>query len=265
MLARNVGTGVAYHRYNYDGYGEDYQGANWTGTGTGRLWPLLAGERGHLAVLAGHDALSQITTMLNMRTPGGLLPEQVWDQPPLAPRHGIPSMPLNTGQRTLSATPLAWAHSELIKLAWTRATGTPAEQLTEVTGRYTGETPSPSTSYWRINVPLLALPADRNLVIEDTQPFTLHYGFDDPGNWTNVSDADSKPLPFGMHGVTLAAAALAGQDRLNFIRHYGTRWDPHGNQSIPSSNPHHANSPSTAANAPGRPWPAGWLECLSLA
>ena len=233
MLARNVGTGVGYYRYNYDGYGEDYQGANWTGTGTGRLWPLLAGERGHLAVLAGQDGLSQLTAMLNMRTPSGLLPEQVWDQPPLTPRSGIPSLPLYTGQRTLSAAPLAWAHSELIKLAWTRATKTPAEQLTEVTGRYSGKPPSPSTSYWRITVPLLALPAGRNLVIEDTQPFTLHYGFGDPGNWTDVSDVNSNPLPFHMHGVTLAAATLAGQDRLNFIRRYGTTWDTNHNQTIP--------------------------------
>jgi glucoamylase len=232
MLGRDVGTGVAYYRYNYDGYGEDYQGANWTGAGTGRLWPLLSGERGHLAVLAGHEGLTQLTAMLNMRTPSGLLPEQVWDQPPLTPRNGIPSLQLNTGQRTLSATPLAWAHSELIKLAWTRATQTPAEQLTEVTRRYSGQPPSPSTSYWRITVPFSALPAGRDLVIEDTQPFTLHYGFGDPGNWTGVSDADSNPLPFDMHGVTLAAATLAGQDRLNFIRRYGTTWDPNHDQTI---------------------------------
>ena len=32
------------------------------------------------------------------------------------PQKGIPTLPLITGQRTLSATPLAWAHSELIKL-----------------------------------------------------------------------------------------------------------------------------------------------------
>src|SRR5262249_54105698 len=75
MLARGVGTGTGYCRYNYDGYGEGYDGANWTGSGTGRLWPLLAGERGHLAVLAGEDGLAQLTSMLNMRAPGGLLPE----------------------------------------------------------------------------------------------------------------------------------------------------------------------------------------------
>ena len=57
MLARNVGTGTAYYRYNYDGYGEQVDGGNWTGVGVGRVWPLLAGERGHGAVLAGQDGL----------------------------------------------------------------------------------------------------------------------------------------------------------------------------------------------------------------
>jgi len=46
MLACNVSTGVAYYRYNYDGYGEQVDGANWIGVGVGRVWPLLAGERG---------------------------------------------------------------------------------------------------------------------------------------------------------------------------------------------------------------------------
>ncbi len=233
MLARNVGTGTSYYRYDYDGYGEQVDGANFSGAGVGRVWPLLAGERGHLAVLAGEDGLAQLTAMLNMRTPSGLLPEQVWDQSPLYPRNGIPALPLTTGQRTLSATPLAWAHSELIKLAWTRATRTPAEQLAAVTTRYGGRPPAPSTSYWRPVVPLTALVAGRNLVVEDTQPFTLHYGFGDPASWVGVTDADSIPLPFGMHGVTLTAEQLSGQTQLNFIRRYGGTWDPSGNHTVP--------------------------------
>ena len=119
MLARNVGTGTSYYRYDYDGYGEQLDGANFSGVGVGRVWPLLAGERGQprrsSRVTTG---LPQLTAMLKMRTPSGLLPEQVWDQSPLYPQNGVPTLPLTTGQRTLSATPLAWAHSELIKLAW---------------------------------------------------------------------------------------------------------------------------------------------------
>ena len=43
-------AGPAYHRYNGDGYGEHEDGAPFDGTGIGRAWPLLAGERGHFAL-----------------------------------------------------------------------------------------------------------------------------------------------------------------------------------------------------------------------
>ena len=146
---------------------------------------------------------------------------------------GLDGHYVRIGQRTLSATPLAWAHSELVKLAWTRASKTPAEQLTAVTARYGGQAPAPSTSFWRLAVPLTGLVTGRDLVVEDTQPFTLHYGFGDPANWTGVADADSVSLPFGMYGVTLTAEQLSGQTELNFIRRYGGTWDPSGDHTVP--------------------------------
>lgn len=58
----------------------------------------------------------------------------------------IPSLPLLTGLRTLNAMPLVWGHSELIKLAWLRATGQPVERLHAVTTRYHGQTPTPTVT-----------------------------------------------------------------------------------------------------------------------
>ena len=49
-------------------------------------------------------------------------------------------------------------------------------------------------------MPLTGLVAGRNLVVEDTQPFALHYGFGDPANWTRGTFAGSVLLPFGMYG-----------------------------------------------------------------
>jgi hypothetical protein len=115
----------------------------------------------------------------------------------------------------------------------TRKTRTAAEQVTAVTARYGGQKPAPSTSHWRSAAPLTGLVAGRDLVVEDTQPFTLHYGFGDPASWTGVTDANSVPLPFEMHGVTLTAGQLNGQTNLNFIRRHGSTWDSAGNQTIP--------------------------------
>ena len=46
--------GQFWHRYNYDGYGETPDGGPFPGDGNrGRLWPLLAGERGEYELAAG--------------------------------------------------------------------------------------------------------------------------------------------------------------------------------------------------------------------
>ena len=39
--------GPCWYRYNGDGYGEHKDGSAFDGTGIGRPWPLLAGERAH--------------------------------------------------------------------------------------------------------------------------------------------------------------------------------------------------------------------------
>jgi glucoamylase len=53
LLRVETPNGPAYHRYDDDGYGEHADGSPFDGTGIGRPWPLLAGERGHGALLQG--------------------------------------------------------------------------------------------------------------------------------------------------------------------------------------------------------------------
>ena len=45
--------GPAWHRYQGDGYGEHADGGPFDGTGIGRAWPLLTGERAHYELAAG--------------------------------------------------------------------------------------------------------------------------------------------------------------------------------------------------------------------
>jgi glucoamylase len=72
-------NGPVWHRYNGDGYGEHDDGSAFDGSGRGRAWPLLAGERGHYELVAGRDPRLYLKAMVAMTGPGGLIPEQVWD------------------------------------------------------------------------------------------------------------------------------------------------------------------------------------------
>ena len=45
--------GPVWHRYQGDGYGEHADGGPFDGTGVGRAWPLLTGERAHYELAAG--------------------------------------------------------------------------------------------------------------------------------------------------------------------------------------------------------------------
>ena len=47
LLKVDTPAGPMWHRYNDDGYGEHEDGAPFDGTGIGRVWPLLTGERAH--------------------------------------------------------------------------------------------------------------------------------------------------------------------------------------------------------------------------
>src|SRR5664280_1976384 len=57
------------------------------------------------------------------------------------PTH-CPWRQLRNGQPSGSAMPLAWAHSKLIKLAVTAATGRPVEMLRQVSDRYAAKVPT---------------------------------------------------------------------------------------------------------------------------
>jgi glucoamylase len=219
LLRTDTPCGPVYHRYNDDGYGEHADGTAYDGTGIGRGWPLLVGERGHLALLAGEDPTPYLHAMTCMTGPSGLLPEQVWDTAP------VPSLGLEPGKPTGSAMPLVWAHAELLKLLAAQDRRRPLELLDSVWQRYAGTRPFAPTWFWRSEVPFDTLARSRSLVIEAQRPFTLHLGWN---GWHDVDDRPSEPLGLGMHGVRLDAAQLLPGTVVNFTRRYdddGSGWE----------------------------------------
>ena len=79
LLRTDTPNGPVWHRYTGDGYGEHADGSPFDGTGIGRGWPLLVGERGHYELDAGRDARPYLEAMRRLGSAGGMLPEQVWD------------------------------------------------------------------------------------------------------------------------------------------------------------------------------------------
>jgi glucoamylase len=73
--------GDMWYRYNHDSYGESQtDGSGWPaghGVLTGRLWPLLSGERGEYELAAGRPATTYLQTMANAANPGGIPPRRV--------------------------------------------------------------------------------------------------------------------------------------------------------------------------------------------
>ncbi|MGH8337247.1 MAG: glycoside hydrolase family 15 protein, partial [Gammaproteobacteria bacterium] len=113
LLKVDTPAGPCWHRYNDDGYGEHKNGMPFDGTGHGRAWPLLTGERAHYELAAGRRAVAErlMHTMSAFASPGGMLPEQIWDT------QDIPRKELFFGKPSGSAMPLVWAHAEYVKLS----------------------------------------------------------------------------------------------------------------------------------------------------
>jgi len=199
--------GVAYHRYNCDGYGEQADGRPYDGNGIGRAWPLLTGELAHYELQLGRDVSRYLRMMARMTGPGGLMPEQVWDGP------ALPERGLEPGKPTGSAMPLVWAHAEFLKLLCARKEKRPLELLSSVESHLRAQSKRPKAWHWRTDTPFETIPANRDLLVERDAPFLLHYGFD---GWQRVQDRQSVRLPFGRFGVRLSASELADRGILDF-------------------------------------------------
>lgn len=214
LLKTDTPCGPVWHRYNGDGYGEHADGSPFDGTGIGRGWPLLVGERGHYALAAGEDALPYINAMAAMTGKGGLLPEQIWDTDP------IPGKDLFPGHPSGSAMPLVWAHSEFVKLCHSTVQGTPVDRPANTWKRYQGKVPNIDYRLWRLRQRPRQLFAGQELRVLLQAPFILHWG---TSGWQAVQDTDSEDWGLG-HVVLLPVQKLSAGDSVQFT----IRWRDSG-------------------------------------
>lgn len=195
-LRAELPQGPLWYRYTGDGYGEHEDGAPFDGTGQGRPWPLLAGERAHYELAAGRREAAEalLATLEKSAGSGGLLPEQVWDG------RDLPEKELFLGRPSGSAMPLVWAHSEHIKLLRSLKDGTVFDMPPQGVERYIKNKTGSGLRIWRFNNRLSSIPLGKTLRIETEAKALVHWSTD---NWATVSDAPMAPSGLSTYYVDL--------------------------------------------------------------
>lgn len=206
ILKVETPLGPCWHRYNHDGYGQREDGGPYGGFGTGRAWPVLTGERGHYEIAAGHDPKPYIRAMERFASSGGLLPEQVWDEPDRRDAH------MQFGRPTGSAMPLVWAHGEYIKLLRSAHEGYVFDLIPDVAKRYlVDRSKCKKLEIWKQNRQIRTVRSDHILRIQAPSAFILHWSLDD---WRTVADTRSNSTSLGVEYVDIDGEASRGRSVL---------------------------------------------------
>ncbi len=186
--------GPCWHRYNHDGYGTRTDGGPFQGWGKGRAWPLLTGERAHYELAAGRDVSRYVRAMEAFASKGGMLPEQIWDEP------DKPEAGMYFGRPAGSAMPLMWAHAEYIKLLRSCADGQPFDRIPIVEDRYLSGRKRKDLEVWKPNRQLRRMPAGQLLRIQAPSSFRLRWTKDDRQTFEDTHSTDTG---LGIHFVDL--------------------------------------------------------------
>jgi glucoamylase len=226
LLRVKLPQGPCWYRYNGDGYGEHEDGSPFDGTGIGRPWPLLAGERAHYEIAAGRpQAAEELLRVMEFSTEGGrLIPEQVWDV------GDLPARELFAGKPSGSACPLVWAHSEYIKLRRSLRDGKVFDQPPQTVQRYLVEKKKATYFAWRLNNKCRTMPQGKKLRLVLTAPALVHWSFD---NWGTQQDANTNDTGLGTYVADLPTDRLSVGSEIVFTFYWlqEQRWEG-GNFSV---------------------------------
>ncbi|MGA7848925.1 MAG: glucan 1,4-alpha-glucosidase [Terriglobales bacterium] len=220
LLRVKLPQGPGWYRYNRDGYGEHEDGSPFDGTGIGRPWPLLAGERAHYELAAGRAASAEalLGVMENSTGSTRLIPEQVWDTT------DIPERELFTGKASGSACPLVWAHSEYIKLRRSLLEGKIFDQPSQTVERYLEKKTSATYFNWRFNNKPRTMPCGKKLRILLLESARVHWSFD---NWQTTHDNDSEESGWNLQHLDLPTETLTIGRQIMFTFYWknSSRWE----------------------------------------
>ena len=224
-IKSTTANGPGWHRYNGDGYGDRASdGRPWapSGQGTGHLWPALSAERGEHEQASGNaaGAASLLLGMSRFASGVGLIPEQNWELPELAPSPfgtdpTLASIGFTNGGAAGSASPLTWSAASFVRLTGDLAAGRNVVLPAATHARYVANTQGQTSL-------TVTSPADNSSVT--ASPVTVT-GTTAPGNTVYVAATNtdgsltttvvSTTAPTGAFSVDVAVTA--GTNVLNVV------------------------------------------------
>ena len=212
--------GPVCRRYQGDAYGEHADGSPYDGTGVGRGWPLLTGERAHYELAAGREHVAEhlAQAMETIAGEAGLLPEQIWDSA------DIPERELFLGHASGSAMPLVWAHAEYLKLCRSLFDGRIFDQPPQTVERYLVQHTTSDRIVWRFNNKVRGIPVNRTLRVETLAPAVVHWSVD---AWRTAHDTVTRDTTLGVHVADLGTKDLRSGEHVDLTFYWpeAGRWE----------------------------------------
>jgi len=219
VLRRELPQGPCWRRYNFDGYGQKADGGPFDGTGVGRSWPILTGERGHYELAAGRDPMPYILAIEKFANTGRMISEQLWDD------DDLPNGKMKRGQATGAAMPLCWSHAEYISLVRSRHDGVCFDRVEPVWQRYVAKPVASRHEIWLFKHQLQRMAHGKTLRVILAAEATIIWTADGwaTKNSTDVENHDTFNLWFAdIPTGTLPAGAMV---QFTFFWKTDQRWE----------------------------------------
>ena len=188
VLKHDLPQGPGWRRYNHDGYGQKEDGSAFDGTGVGRSWPILTGERGHYELAAGRDPMPFISTMEKFANAGGMISEQLWDAADLPEGH------MSRGLPTGAAMPLCWSHAEYVSLVRSAHDGICFDRVEPAFQRYVVKPVRSRHEIWSFRHPLRRMSPGKILRIIVMAEAAIRWSTNDWASTNSVNTTNNSTL-----------------------------------------------------------------------
>jgi glucoamylase len=230
ILKRDLPQGPCWRRYNYDGYGQKADGSAFDGTGVGRSWPILTGERGHYEIAAGRDPMPFISAMEKFANEGGMISEQLWDA------EDLPETNMKRGLPTGAAMPLCWSHAEYVSLVRSAHDGICFDRVEPAFQRYVVNPVRSRHEIWSFRHQLRRMSHGRILRLIVAANATIVWSANDWASTNNVDTTNNSTLNLWFADLPTEKCSGGAVIEFTFFWKQDQRWEDR-NYSVAVSGP----------------------------